>query len=607
MGFQILAQALVSLFTTTLILVNLCSISCSGQDTESTLQEHLKYGEYSKAIELAEESTDGNHWLAVISTEQAAAGADQAAQQSLQKITLDKVRFRALAQQQLFGGGPIGAGPIFGGPGQRQVNGNGNNSVVQNGQRGGITAADFVPLINLIRSTVDPDSWDDANGDGTIQSYPAGVYADSTGTLRKIKVDKNRSLRKLAKNATQKSRQVSIRRPSQLRKVSLNRLERHAQLLAANGKTIPDAMQNLAGIYEIEYLMLLPETNDIVIAGPAGDWRLEADGHAVNVESGKPVLQLDDLVVCLRNAQPAPHGNFGKFGCSITPRKKNLAATKEFVSTSKLRGTAWRNQLRDVLGQQDIEVFGIDPATHAGMVLIEADYRMKLVAMGLEPSIPEIQSYLSRLAVGPDGEVEPMDVVRWWFTMNYDHIVSDEDRRVFELNGTGVKVLSENEFISEQGDRVHTGKSDGPTAGFARDFTKHFDAIADQHPIYRRLKNLFDLSIVSALIQSHGLARRADWNFTFFGNSPDYSALSYQVATQAVPTQVNSVMNHRIIKRRKQSSTVKHTLVGVSGGITFDAIEVIRTKAETPNDNTELFRQVSDAKIGVESLNWWWD
>ena len=120
---------------------------------------------------------------------------------------------------------------------------------------------------------------------------------------------------------------------------------------------------------------------------------MDVDGHAVNKATGKPVLCLEDLVVCLRNSQRGSRGNNGKFGCSIVPRKQNLVDTQEFISTSPLKGSAWRQKLQETLGYQDVGVFGIDPATHAGMALVEADYRMKLVAMGLEPTIPEVPSY----------------------------------------------------------------------------------------------------------------------------------------------------------------------------------------------------------------------
>lgn len=38
-------------------------------------------------------------------------------------------------------------------------------------QLGGVTAADFTNLIDLIKSTIAPDDWDDTNGDGSIQAF----------------------------------------------------------------------------------------------------------------------------------------------------------------------------------------------------------------------------------------------------------------------------------------------------------------------------------------------------------------------------------------------------------------------------------------------------
>ncbi len=57
-----------------------------------------------------------------------------------------------------YGGGPVQSG-------SPQFNSIGPPSL------GGITEADFEPLIDLIKTTIDPESWDDTNGDGTIQSF----------------------------------------------------------------------------------------------------------------------------------------------------------------------------------------------------------------------------------------------------------------------------------------------------------------------------------------------------------------------------------------------------------------------------------------------------
>jgi hypothetical protein len=284
-----------------------------------------------------------------------------------------------------------------------------------------------------------------------------------------------------------------------------------------------------------------------------------------------------------------------------------LADTKRFLAESKLRGNAWREQLRQTLGVQDIEVFGVDPRTHVGRVLVEADYRMKLVGMGLEPSIPEVASYLDRVELNPDGSAPPLDVARWWFTLNYDDVVADDQRQTFEFTGSGVKVLSETEFINEQGKRLHTGQSHGPTRDFARDFTRHFDLMADHYPVYRQLKNVFDLAIVSALIRHQGLADQAHWHLTFFGETPAYRELTFRPRVSDVPRTVESVMNHRVLTSRKNSTTLRHTIVGVSGGVSFDAMEVASHDKIKIDPSGELDRQSQSAAPQSDASHWWWD
>ena len=69
----------------------------------------------------------------------------------------------------------------------------------------------------------------------------------------------------------------------------------------------------------------------LVLAGPAAAWRPDADGRLVSQASGRPILQLDDLVVILRHMMPAAES---KFGCSINPREAALAKTKDFLAES---------------------------------------------------------------------------------------------------------------------------------------------------------------------------------------------------------------------------------------------------------------------------------
>ncbi len=101
----------------------------------------------------------------------------QVAQGAISPIAL--AQQSQMAQQMAMGqqvpNAPFGGGVGFGG------NNNYGGGPVQTGQPqfnslgppqlGGVTEADFEPLIDLIKSTIDPEGWDDTNGSGTIQAF----------------------------------------------------------------------------------------------------------------------------------------------------------------------------------------------------------------------------------------------------------------------------------------------------------------------------------------------------------------------------------------------------------------------------------------------------
>ncbi|HEY2146284.1 MAG TPA: DUF1598 domain-containing protein, partial [Pirellulales bacterium] len=331
----------------------------------------------------------------------------------------------------------------------------------------------------------------------------------------------------------------------------------------------------------------------------AGDWQYDDSGRLVGKESGRPVVQLDDLVVILRHMMSRSDA---KFGCAITPTQEGLARTKEFVAESNktpIRSDAgrdrWLKKLRDSLGRQNIEVYGLDSGTRAARVLVEADYRMKLVGVGLEVGVAGVPSYLSMIHVAKDGSVPPLDVLRWWFTLNYDALEATRDHDAFEFRGQGVKVLSENELLTATGQRVHTGASDVLNSEFARNFTMHFSELAAKYPIYADLQNMFDLALLSALVRSERLADRIDWHMTYFRDPKQY-----RVETSDAPKTVETVINHRIVNG-------KTILVGVSGGVSCDPSSLIQPTA-MHSDYGVLREQRSAAKPKAEVRNvWWWD
>ncbi|HXT58991.1 MAG TPA: DUF1598 domain-containing protein [Pirellulales bacterium] len=559
-----------------LALVALDSLQAAEPEGEELLREQLAAGEFAPALKSADAAppNERDRWLSSIAQAQAGAGEKSGSLSTAGQIRDDLTRDRTLDDVM------------------RQPPG---------GAQGGGGTADFQSLIELITSTIAPTSWDEVGGPGAIQEYRNGVYVDTLGVVRRIAPEDlgNGPLAKLRRSAERRLAADDVRRASPLRKISLPRLEREIQLRMAAGRPLDEEMSVLAGLQRIKYVLIYPETGDLVLAGPAGDWKLDRENRLASSDTGRPVVQLDDLVLLLRHVS---HSRDGEFGCSINPTDEGLAKAQAFLQESskkpiKAGGRGkWLEQLRSQLGRQTIEVFGIDPRSRVAHAIVEADYRMKLVGIGLEKGTLDVPSYLESIKVPAGQAPPPMNVLRWWFTVNYDAVKASRDRDVYELNGQGVKVLSENELLAAGGKRIHMGESDELNSQFAYNFTKHFPELAVKYPVYADLQNIFDLALTASLIKAEGLADRVGWHMLAFGD-PE----RYPLAQGHAPAAVETVVNHRVVNR-------VHVLAAVSGGVTADCSSLVKDQAIQLDGKGALGSERERSKPEqVAHASWWWD
>ncbi len=453
------------------------------------------------------------------------------------------------------------------------------------GTPGGGSLADFSPLISLITSTVQPDTWEDNGGQGAIQGFPAGILVDAKGFLSRPDREPWTALRESGARAVgiPTTRAVTTK-GVRLRMVSLPRLERAALRRVLAGQPLSRQMLRLAGLQRVRYVLLFPKTRDLVLAGPAAD-----DG---------PSLSLDALIAVLHSQL---QGN-GKFGCSIEPRPANLAAAAEFATQSSGRAISrgrrerFAEELRQALGLQDIAVHGVDPRSHAAHIMVAADYHMKLIGLGIEPGIPEVPAYFDQLELGPDGRLPPLDLLRWWFTMDYDAIHHNEDHTYFEMQGRGARVLCENEFLAEQGQRIHTGIANPQNQEFAASFSRHLPQLALQYPMYRQLQGLFDLAMATALIHREEMAERVEWKPTLLLLSPTPWSMDGPVAKE-----VASVARCRELNRAT-------FITGVSGGVAVDPRSQFERMSSAHLSECLQVRQVTRPVQSYEAApRWYWD
>jgi hypothetical protein len=500
-----------------------------------------------------------------------------------------------IAAQQGFGNQNVNFGL---GPGGGM--GAGNNTTTGGG--GGAASADFDSLIDLITSTVSTETWaETGGGEAEIRPFPTGVMVDATGALKLVKATAPSAELAARRGTTPPSTEVARlatanpRRASKLRFVSLPRLEREIVRRQDAGESLDVAMLTLAGLQRVEYVFVYPESHDLVLAGPAGDWQVGPFGRIVSTETGAPVVRLDDLLTILRRSGESSQSYFG---CMINPRQAALAETQAYLDRTAARAIkpserdAWLEQIRTTLGRQDVELFGIDPTSRIARVLVEADVHMKLIGMGLEDGVPGVENYLDAAA---DSAAPPaaMSVLRWWFALHYAAINTAPDGNAYQLIGPGVRVLSENEILAAQGQRVHTGQSDPLNQQFAESFTAHFAALAEKYPIYGELRNIFDLSLAVALIQQDKLADRAGWQPT---RLVDHEKL--RLPGWPAPREVDTVANCVVANRRT-------IIAGVSGGVMIAPTDVLANRhAET---STTLAIQRSDTAPADAASAWWWD
>lgn len=497
---------------------------------------------------------------------------------------------------------------VFGAP----PPGNGLN-IGGNQAPGGGANADFDTLIDLIIGTVENESWqENGTGEGQIQPFPNGVYLDAAGALRVGKAKatlasvRDRGLAaaqspKLRDSVEATADAEGARRSSELRYVSLPRLEAAIAARQKAHQPLDPSMLTLAGLQRVSFVLAYPETGDLVLAGPAGDWATSREGGVVDAESGRPLVRLDDLMSLWRRQRTQ---RSAAFGCSITPRQAALARTQEFLAASAAQPLepgqrrAWLDQLQQSLGQQDVEYFGLDPDTRIAGVLLAADYHMKLVGMGIAPGVPGVKSYLATVRLGPDGTAPPMNILRWWFSMPVSTVEVSSEHNAFALPERCVEVLSENELLAARGERVHTGKSDDLTKQFADSFTAEFAALSDKYPVYGQLQRIFELSLALAVIEKEGLAEKVAWTPTLL-----VDAERLRLPRVAAVKSVQTVINHKVIGGRK-------IIAGISGGVRVDAGKSLAVTDAQGASATHLATvrksPVAPLKSNAE-VRWWWD
>ncbi|MDZ4684097.1 MAG: DUF1598 domain-containing protein, partial [Planctomycetaceae bacterium] len=430
---------------------------------------------------------------------------------------------------------------------------------------------------------------------GTATPFQTGVRVSPNGLLARVSAqDTTGKLAGIVGQARKADLNGDLAQQSGLRFVSLKRLEREVAARLSQGLPIPESMAQFGGLTQVQYVALDAAEHDILIGGPAEAWQYNAQGQPVGVTSGRPTLQLDDFVVVYRTfAKGEPD-----FGCSINTRDAGVKALQDFAAASLARGPLnaasvrnWVKQLQTKLGKQDIVVWGVPADSRVARVIVEADYRMKLIGIDKLDAGKAIPSYFDLLTAGAQKNPPPMEALRWWLTMKYDAVLHSPDRTAFEVQGASVRCLSENQMLTAEGKHLPTGQSEPTNRLFAENFTNHYDDLAKRDLVFADMQNVFDLALVAALIRQERLADRAGWQSGVMAANG-----GYRPAQHVVPKEIDSVVNHKVYNGRD-------IVVQVAGGVRGDLLAVVSDAAVAKES-----RDVAPAAAPkLPAGRWWWD
>ncbi len=424
----------------------------------------------------------------------------------------------------------------------------------------------------------------------------AGVEVDANGVLStKTFADPTGQLMAERARAARAALNPKVAAPSKLRKISLNRLEEAIKARLAAGQKPTDEMLNLAGLTRLEYVFCMPETHEIVIAGPAEGWGTDLSGRARGIQTGRPIILLEDLVTSLRafppNASPTQ-----LITCSIDPTQQGLSREKEYSRTNKPRSPAevdnWAAGLRDALGLETVSIKGVPDTTHFAQVLVEADYRMKLIGIGLEPSQVNMKTYVQ---LANYNEINRNGLARWWFVPNYECVSVSNDELAMQLVGDGVKLVGADEVVSENGERKAAAKTNMASKTWCDRFTKSYQKIAEAKPIYGQLRNLIDLSVAAAFIQKEDYFSKIGWAMSTL---LDESQVPVQ--TRMAPRQVDTVIN--VVWKGS------HVATPIGGGVTIDPREALNKSNLIKDKDGKIDNARKETDLShLSKGQWWWD
>lgn len=328
----------------------------------------------------------------------------------------------------------------------------------------------------------------------------------------------------------------------------------------------------LEGLTRLDGFILDKENQDVIL------WGLS--------ERNQPELHLPDLVVALR----AAHGRYYEKRDGVTYIVNPLISIDPDLNVYReLDKIAVRDPARKAkhaaicARPQTVRVEGMPHNSRVAKVLVEADYRMKMVSQGdviLPIASPFPGTYTVRLRewrnrIDRGADLGPGHKTRYWFEPGrFSYQYSEEADTVF-LDTAQVVLRDEDQRSNTN---IASGKVDPISREFACAWTARMEDTYRAEPIWRDMHNIFRLFAVSRIIAD----RKAFREVAF---AQDMLLDRYELPVVPVPKSLPGLGRWEEYNKRERRSSTLYTN-WVCGGVTVGftkPIDTTEVATETPS------------------------
>ncbi len=418
------------------------------------------------------------------------------------------------------------------------------------------------------------------------QGVVGGVSIDASGVVRDATAQEHsKVLAALRKEVVSGKVGNSDRRV-----VSLNGLQAELSAALREDRMVAEQARYMAGLTRIEYVFVDKENKDILLAGPAESWKVSDDGSVVGTASGRPVVQLVDLLTAMHLVEEARNA---PISVSIDPTPEGQQRLQRLLSRVRtgpgFNPAALEPAMQKAFGAQLVKLSTAPASSRMAKTLLAADYQMKRIAMNLSPSpLSDLPSYMNMIR---NGGLSAGKQPRWWIASEYDSISHSADRLAWQLKGQGVRAMTEDQYIDEQGNRVGTGQANKSAKKWADMFTEKYEELCTAQPVFGELRNVIDLNVVATLIQAQELEAEAGCDLSLMrGDAEKLPMPEYNTPKTIAP----------------QCSFVKGSagwIVSASGGVDVNAWKIVATQAKVD----ESVAEPRESAVSSRGDSWWWN